>query len=384
MEYLFFDIECANCFNGSGKICEFGYVITDENYNVKDKQIWLVDPQDGFDWYVVKKMLAFHPEMYRASDAYPVVFPKIKALFERKDILIIGHTVDADAGYLNDEARRYELPFFNYSFYDAKEMYTAYANASRGVGLEEIGQMLGSNGPNHAHKSVDDAEATMEVVKKMCASLEVSLPELISLCPDCKGKTENGFVWTPVRERAEASRKQRFVEQVGQNKIRRAMATRFIKYRNHLKINTKSTSSLAGKSICFSRNYEDEHLKEMMYLVKKLAEMGVKCIGKASECDLFVRYDLVREDGEEKPCSRLRAVCLEIDAGREIEIVTLDQLLNLIGVKQEDLENVSIPSEEDFEAAHKKKESRGSTVREILEASGVDVNLIVHKEASGL
>ena len=28
--YLFFDVECANCFNGKGKLCSFGYVLTDE------------------------------------------------------------------------------------------------------------------------------------------------------------------------------------------------------------------------------------------------------------------------------------------------------------------------------------------------------------------
>ena len=34
MKYLFFDIECSNCFNGVGKMCEFGYVLTDENFLV--------------------------------------------------------------------------------------------------------------------------------------------------------------------------------------------------------------------------------------------------------------------------------------------------------------------------------------------------------------
>ena len=34
MKYLFFDVECANCFGGVGKICEFGYVLTDDKLNV--------------------------------------------------------------------------------------------------------------------------------------------------------------------------------------------------------------------------------------------------------------------------------------------------------------------------------------------------------------
>ena len=43
MEYLFFDIECANSFDGGGKICEFGYVITDEQFQIKEKKMYLID-----------------------------------------------------------------------------------------------------------------------------------------------------------------------------------------------------------------------------------------------------------------------------------------------------------------------------------------------------
>ena len=34
LKYLFFDIECSNCFGKNPKICEFGYVLTDENFKV--------------------------------------------------------------------------------------------------------------------------------------------------------------------------------------------------------------------------------------------------------------------------------------------------------------------------------------------------------------
>lgn len=33
MKYLFFDCEFANCFDSREKICEFGYVMVDENFN---------------------------------------------------------------------------------------------------------------------------------------------------------------------------------------------------------------------------------------------------------------------------------------------------------------------------------------------------------------
>lgn len=47
MKYLFFDVECSNCFNGEGKLCEFGYVITDENFCVLRKDVLPMSPGQG-------------------------------------------------------------------------------------------------------------------------------------------------------------------------------------------------------------------------------------------------------------------------------------------------------------------------------------------------
>ena len=50
MNYLFFDIECAKCGkNGSGTICEFGYVITDMQFNVTEQQVVTINPDMPFD-----------------------------------------------------------------------------------------------------------------------------------------------------------------------------------------------------------------------------------------------------------------------------------------------------------------------------------------------
>ena len=48
MQYLFFDIECANCDGGNGKICSFGYVLTDENFNEIEKEDIIIDPKAPF------------------------------------------------------------------------------------------------------------------------------------------------------------------------------------------------------------------------------------------------------------------------------------------------------------------------------------------------
>lgn len=47
MKYLFFDIECSNCFNKIGKICEFGYVLCDENLSILKKGDIPMSPGKG-------------------------------------------------------------------------------------------------------------------------------------------------------------------------------------------------------------------------------------------------------------------------------------------------------------------------------------------------
>ena len=48
MNYVFFDIECANCIHGEGKICSFGFVKTDENFNVIQEHDLLRNPDAPF------------------------------------------------------------------------------------------------------------------------------------------------------------------------------------------------------------------------------------------------------------------------------------------------------------------------------------------------
>jgi hypothetical protein len=53
MKYLFFDCECANCYNHEGKICSFGYVITDEAFHVLEQKDIIINPDAPFDPHVL-------------------------------------------------------------------------------------------------------------------------------------------------------------------------------------------------------------------------------------------------------------------------------------------------------------------------------------------
>ena len=43
MKYLFFDLEYATSKGGNIKICEFGYVVTDENFQILDRDNFIIN-----------------------------------------------------------------------------------------------------------------------------------------------------------------------------------------------------------------------------------------------------------------------------------------------------------------------------------------------------
>ena len=48
MKYLFFDIECSVVSKKAAKICAFGYCLTDEKFDILEKEDLLINPQGGF------------------------------------------------------------------------------------------------------------------------------------------------------------------------------------------------------------------------------------------------------------------------------------------------------------------------------------------------
>ena len=58
----------------------------------------------------------------------------------------------------------------------------------------------------------------------------------------------------------------------------------------------------------------------------------------ASKADIFATVDVKDEYGNSRRCSRGDYVRAEIESGREIEVITLEDLLSLLGTSREELE----------------------------------------------
>ena len=120
MKYLFFDIECCDGIH----ICEFGYVITDEQFKVLDKECILINAEVPFKLEVRKDgrdlYLTHSEEEYRASPIFTAYYDKIKQLIEEKEQKIVGFSMNDDAKFLNTACKRYDLPPIQYCVPKAK------------------------------------------------------------------------------------------------------------------------------------------------------------------------------------------------------------------------------------------------------------------------
>ena len=170
MNLVFFDIECASVNKNSAKICAFGYVVCDENFNIVKKEDILINPRGKFrltDRSGDKGLvLPYSYEDFKNYPPFTKIYPQIKSLLEDGGNIVLGHSTMNDIKYLNLETRRFKLPSFNFSFSDSQLIYMTYINDfTRQFGLEHIASELGVEFT--PHRAADDAYATMRVVEKM-------------------------------------------------------------------------------------------------------------------------------------------------------------------------------------------------------------------------
>jgi DNA polymerase III epsilon subunit-like protein len=180
--YIFFDIECANCFGGEGKMCSFGYVVTDADFNILDSQDIVMNPQAEFDWYLFSPKnrcpLAYSKEYFRRQHTFEDWYKPIKELLTAPSRKVIGFASSNDVCFMITACKRYGLPLIHFAAYDAEPMLNN-ANGER-KGLEAWAEFYHIDTSElRAHRSSDDAVMTMSVVKALCESQHTEIARLL-------------------------------------------------------------------------------------------------------------------------------------------------------------------------------------------------------------
>ena len=350
MKYTFFDIECANCFQGRGKICSFGYVVTDESFNILQKEDIVIDPHSKF--HLTGRgnrpgiVLAYNEEEFKSAPRFPHFYRKIRELLTDEDSLIFGFSVMSDAGYIKSECERYKKEIFDYDFIDVQRIFTDLHSLTNTPSLLHAVEKYDSMETQDIHKSDDDAYLTMKVLKGICNATSLTVPEVIEEYSNGKCWCKDGVIDTEYTRYKELLKAQKLskMEKLTQSPRKNWICSsrenhyEFSKYISRVFSDFKADTPIRKKKICISNLYEDYHFTEMMNIVSLLAKKGASYTSRVQTCDIFVEAELKNNKGEEYPCYRKNKLLRLMEAeGKKAEIISFNELLELIEATEEDL-----------------------------------------------
>jgi len=368
MKYTFFDIECANCFQGRGKICSFGYVVTDEAFNIIEREDILIDPHSKF--HLAGRgnrpgiVLAYNEEEFKSAPRFPHFYKRIRELLTDENSIIFGFSVLSDAGYIKSECERYKKEIFDYDFIDVQRIFTDMHSLNNTPSLLHAAESFDSHETQDVHKSDDDAYLTLKVLMGMCEKEKLSPMQLIEKYPNGKCWCKDGFIdteYTHYKELLKAQRLSKMEKNTGSPKKNWICASRenhyeFFKYSSRVFVNFKADSCLKKQKICISNLYEDYHFAEMLNIVSLLAKNGASYTSRVQSCTIFVEASLKNGKGEDYTCYRKNKLLNLMETeGKEVDIISLEELFARLNITEEQLK---ILDRENLAPLKKKKKIR--------------------------
>lgn len=320
--YLFFDIECANCFDNEGKICSFGYALCDKDFNVIENKDIIINPKAPFDPYLFRKNstchLAYTKSEFLAHEDFSFYYDEINSLLSKKGITVLGFGVDNDVDFISSECLRYGEKLIEFSSYDIHPFLVNHFNEKGGLDFWKTYFKI-DNEEIKMHRSSDDALSTLLVAKVFCENEKITLEKFITgLQPPLTSKN------------ALMSHKT-----VLYNKIQKAK----IKHAAHTKPNSFESKNLNGKYYFLSLNKNvDSNLK--LQITKDIVNNGGRISDYVSRS-----CSIIMADGTSKP-NWIKG---------DNEIVFLKDLYSLIEKKESKLYTQK-PLPKDFDYSNAKKE----------------------------
>lgn len=342
MNYVFFDIECANCFDGNGKICSFGYVLTDRFFNIIKKEDWVINPKAPFMLRHKGKeciKLAYSKNEFRNAPDFQYFYRRIKALLTSPDNIVFGYASENDANFLRSECERYILPCINFTSYDVQRMLRYEIKSKNMISLASAQAMLGIFCRQEIHKSDDDSLMTLQVLKNLCIKYQTSPEQFIKKYPGCANTLKDYAV---IIHRPEGRHVAQFImgdhsniSDFGSDNY--ICSKRFI---YNVKGNAANgNNSLEGKRIMLMPKFTHNHYRETVKLIQLIADCSGQVTERYRECDYYVYlndYDELGNVINEKAIEEI------MTAHPELIYMTIDELLDVIGISYDKF--ISLPT----------------------------------------
>ena len=321
MKYLSFDIECCNGCN----ICEFGYVIFDEKFNILHQEDIVINPKkkfklvgrkDGRDLY-----LCHTEDEYFKSPEFDYFYEKIKKIIDGEYESIIGFAMRNDSIFLKNATKRYKLEKIDFKFFDMQKFIKKYLELPYTPSLEKCLELLDISVEERLHRPDIDSQMTMQIVKTICSKEKWTIDDLI--------RHERFFT---------IKAKQNKIINNKDNKMTTGNRNILQLYLKNIKPQGRSiNTNFDGKKICLDGRYEKLHCKEIFTLAQVLKNCGSDYTCSSSEANIYVAWQEAGEQVNED--ERLRCVRSINEKAGNITIIEFREFLNLLNIDEDYLLN---------------------------------------------
>lgn len=335
MDYLFFDTECSD----GTHLCEFGYVVTGEHGEVREKDVILVNPEHRFCLRGKEPgdiKLHYKPAVYYKAKPFGAAYSRISELLTAPDRMIFGHSLVNDAKFIRTACEDHDLAIPPFRYCDSQKLFRELDEEKRVVNLERACEEMGV-ATETLHKSDDDALMTARLTLAIAEKSNTTLSGLAAAHPGCCGRlcadgtVEDDAVVT-LSDRVNRARAD---ESNRMNNNGRKVFDAFVRAYRPAKKAEKQP--LRHKRVAFCKSYETTHLREMLSFVRLIAEAGGRYTPKTADCDYYVTDEM----GVENACSRCHGA-------EGLKILATDELLTKLGVTREQLEAMPFPDNDEF------------------------------------
>ncbi len=342
--YLFFDIESAT--GGFGEICEFGYVVTNEDFDVIEEENILMNPQCDFSYRVLRKILNKPKYVYEKNKSFSFYYDKIKNIILSADA-VFGFAVVNDVKYINGDCFRYGMKYIDYKFYDVQKILIQYDKHYSGSSLSSSLEISNINVLGECHDAKDDAYNTMKLLKYVSENLEFSIDEILMLLSNnIIDKTENGIIESvEINKMIREERSIQFEKRRENKKAQTQILKEYIENKAIIAETSKNNDNeLYGMKICLSSEYETNHFKETLNIINILATFGAKYTKMVSDSNLFIMYESEKD--------------IRLNKAKEynVKIIQFGELLNLMKITEEKLNNLDYPKDANLDKLFNKNE----------------------------
>ncbi len=327
MQFVAFDLESTDgCFS-SGNICEFGYCVADENFNILDSKNILIRPIGKVNIAYYRVKLAYPLKVYYRSPSFVENYSKIGTILQKPDCVVLGHAIHNDIVGINSACKINTLKPYDFCFVDTQILYSIFKNHTGVMSLDKIAEEIGVEFKHH--RADEDAKLSLLTLKYICEKEQMTFEQVMAVYEATIGLNENGVITNFVSKKC-ASQAPSLTSKSSKRRILSMFKPKAV---DSSLIDKKN--ALYKKKIFINRDIMLDDIDITRAMLNKLVALGAKNVNFVNNCDYYVG-----EVSSEEHCKGT--------------VISLEKFLAMLG----ELEIVSYDDKTILQEYNKEKENR--------------------------